>query len=107
MKYFLMSFTLIVGLATTAKAIETYEIVIEDHKFTPAEITVPADTRVKLIVENRDDTAEEFESNDFHREKIIAGKSRGTIFIPPLDKGEYKFFGEFNPETAQGMLKVE
>ena len=100
-------FLAVVALSVAANALETRELVIKDHRFVPSELTIPADTRIKLIVDNQDDTAEEFESDDFKREKIIPGNSKATIFISPLAKGEYKFFGEFNLDTAQGTLKVE
>ena len=86
---------------------EERTIVIKDHKFTPAEVTIPADTRVKFTIDNQDPTPEEFESNDFHREKVIPGNSKGVVLVGPLKPGTYKFFGEFNLDTAQGILKVE
>jgi len=86
---------------------QVFELSIQDHTFEPAELTIPADTKVKLKVMNQDKTAEEFESYDFNREKIIPGNSEAMIFVGPLKAGEYKFFGEFNPKTAQGVLKVE
>lgn len=103
----LLTFLMAVLVVTPVLAMETREIVIKDHKFSPATLTVPADARLKLIVDNQDATAEEFESNDFHREKIIPGNTKAVIFVSPLKAGEYKFFGEFNPDTAQGILKVE
>ncbi len=84
-----------------------YTITIKDHRFTPSELKVPAGQKIKLIVKNADDTAEEFESHDLHREKIIAGGSETTITLRPLDKGTYKFFGEFHQETAQGQIIAE
>lgn len=86
---------------------EFYEIVIKDHKFSPAEIRVPAGEKVKLIVDNQDSTPEEFESHDFNREKIIAGNSKATIFIGPLKPGKYHYFGEFNMDTAKGDIIAE
>lgn len=88
-------------------ALETYTITIKDHKFEPAEITVPADTKVKLLIRNLDATPEEFESYELHREKIIRGNSKAIIFIGPLKAGSYPFFGEFNPKTAQGRVIVK
>ncbi|MGA7981868.1 MAG: cupredoxin domain-containing protein [Chromatiaceae bacterium] len=82
-------------------------LVIQDHRFEPAEVRVPARQRVKLIVENRDATPEELESNDLRREKIIPGNSKGTIWVGPLPKGEYQFYGEFHESTAQGKLIAE
>jgi hypothetical protein len=82
------------------------ELVIENHKFIPEELPVPANTKVELVVKNRDATSEEFESYELNREKVIAGGSEGSVFIGPLEVGEYPFFGEFNPETAQGKIVV-
>ncbi|MHB1245040.1 MAG: cupredoxin domain-containing protein [Sulfuriferula sp.] len=82
----------------------TYTLVIQDHRFQPAELAVPAGQKIKLTVENRDSTPEEFESYDLNREKIIAGKSTTTIYVGPLTPGRYRFFGEFNPKTAQGVI---
>lgn len=84
-----------------------YEIVIKDHVFTPSEIKVPAGEALKLVVDNQDSTPEEFESDDFRREKIIPGNSKATINVGPLEPGTYKFFGEFNEDTAQGTLIAE
>jgi len=80
------------------------ELIIRDHIFEPAELQVPANTKIKLIVINQDDTPEEFESYELNREKIVLGNSRAVIFIGPLKAGEYPFFGEFNMTTAQGKL---
>ncbi|MCK5395400.1 MAG: cupredoxin domain-containing protein [Gammaproteobacteria bacterium] len=82
----------------------SFTIEIKNHLFYPAEITVPADKKVKLIIYNRDKTSEEFESYELNREKIIMGKRKGIVFIGPLEPGEYPFFGEFNPETALGKV---
>ncbi len=83
------------------------EISIEQHLFVPSEITIPANTKVKLRIHNRDATPEEFESWELNREKVIMGNSTATIFIGPLPPGVYPFFGEFNPKTAQGKVIVE
>jgi len=83
------------------------EINIEQHLFVPSEITIPANSKVKLRVHNRDATPEEFESWELNREKVIMGNSTATIFIGPLPPGVYPFFGEFNPKTAQGKAIVE
>jgi len=69
--------------------------------------TTPAfaeDEAVKLVIENRDATPEEFESHELNREKVIAGKSTATVWIGPLTPGRYPFFGEFNETTAQGVV---
>jgi len=81
-------------------------LIIREHKFEPAELTVPAGKKIKLLVENQDTTPEEFESNELNREKIVVGKGTITVFLGPLDAGRYPFFGDFHQETAQGVLVV-
>jgi len=82
----------------------TFELTIRDHKFTPSEIMVPAGKKIKLVVKNEDPTAEEFESKQLNREKVIPGKQQATIFVGPLAAGEYPFVGEFHEATARGKL---
>ena len=79
-------------------------LIIQNHRFQPTEVVVPAGKKIKLVVENRDATPEEFESHTLNREKVIAGKSTVTIFIGPLAPGRYPFVGEYNENTAQGVI---
>jgi len=96
-------------LVSTPAFAETkvFELVIKDHKFSPETLEIPAEEKVKLVVKNQDASAEEFESTELNREKVIAGNSEAVVFIDPLSAGEYKFFGEFHPKTAQGKLMVK
>lgn len=87
--------------------VPTFAIDIRDHLFYPSELVIPADTKVKIIVSNLDPTPEEFESYELNREKVIMGGASATIFLGPLEPGVYPFFGEFNPKTAQGTVRVE
>ena len=80
------------------------QIIIRDHLFFPSTIEVPAGVKIRLLIINEDATAEEFESYELNREKVITGNSRTVIFIGPLKPGEYPFFGEFYPRTAQGKV---
>ena len=96
----------LLGSSMAAAAPELH-LVIENHKFTPTELRLPAGQRVKLMVENRDATAEEFESYELNREKVIPGKSSAVIWIGPLKPGRYAFVGEFNAASARGTLIAE
>lgn len=92
-------------LPWAAHAADTdYTLVIKDHRFQPAELIIPAGKKIKLSVENKDATPEEFESHPLNREKVIAGNGTATIYIGPLEPGRYPFFGEFNEATAQGVI---
>lgn len=92
------------SLAVLAAGEPEINVVIEGHKFTPDRIEIPAGQKVKLLVENRDATPEEFESASLRIEKVIPGKSRATIYVGPVKAGEYKFIGEFNEKTANGVV---
>ena len=98
------------GIAAAAGACaETapeYHLVLQNHKFEPATLKVPANTKLKVLVTNRNATPSEFESADFNREKIVLPNSTITVFIGPLAKGSYKFFDDFDQATT-GVLIVE
>jgi hypothetical protein len=83
------------------------ELRIRDHLFFPSTLEIPANQKVKIRIYNEDPTPEEFESFELNREKVIAGNSQTVIFIGPLKAGEYPFFGEFFPKTAQGTVLVK
>ncbi len=91
-------------VAMTWAQTPVFEIEIREHLFFPAELVIPANQKVKLIIYNRDPTPEEFESYELNREKVIVGNSQGIVFIGPLKPGEYPFFGEFNLKTALGKI---
>lgn len=100
--------TLLSGYHAKAfSATPVINIDIRNHLFIPSEITIPENTKVKLLIYNHDPTDEEFESYELNREKVILGKRKGIIFIGPLPAGEYPFFGEFFPKTAQGKVIVK
>lgn len=102
----MLAAALLAAFSITAHAadIPTFEIAIKDHKFAPATIEVPANTKIKLVVKNQDPTAEEFESYELDREKVIEGNGQADIFIGPLEPGTYPFFGEFHAGTAKGEI---
>ncbi|MFT5693694.1 MAG: hypothetical protein ACI92E_003037 [Oceanicoccus sp.] len=82
----------------------TFTLEIKEHLFFPSELVIPANVKVRLSIRNQDSTPEEFESYELNREKVIPGKSKAIVFIGPLKPGEYPFFGEFHPKTAQGKV---
>ena len=83
------------------------QLVIKNHRFEPSELRVPAGQRVKLVIENRDDTPEEFDSHDLNREKLIPPGAKVTVFIGPLKPGRYAFIGEYHDATAKGVVVAE
>ncbi len=83
------------------------ELNLSAHRFEPAEVHAPAGRKIKLILHNLDASAEEFESYELNREKIVGPHGTINIWVGPLSPGRYPFFGEFHPDTAQGVLLVE
>ena len=97
------------GIAFLAPAADIHEatLVIKGHRFTPAELKVPAGRKIRLTVINSDASAEEFESYELNREKVVAGNGRIVVFVGPLRPGTYPYFGEFHMDTAKGKLIAE
>ena len=105
MRIILMWVALMVAMPCVwAQEAESVTIVIKDHRFMPAEVVVPANRKLKLIIDNQDPTPEEFESYPLNREKVISGRTQGLVYIGPLAKGVYEFIGEFHKETARGQI---
>lgn len=103
-----MLFPLLSLLSSGALAADPeYTIQLHEHRFTPSEIKVPAGAKVKLIIDNQDSTAEEFDSFALNREKIVFPNSKGIVFIGPLKPGRYEFIGEFNRDSAKGAVIAE
>ena len=97
-------------LTTTASAQDKateIPLTIENNRFSPAEIKVPAGKPFVLVVTNKDAKPEEFESKELRIEKVIPAGKTANIRVRALKPGSYPFFGEFNPKTAQGRIIAE
>jgi heme/copper-type cytochrome/quinol oxidase subunit 2 len=85
----------------------TVTLTLKDHRFTPAEIHVPADTPVVLTVRNEDDSAEEIDSSQLKIEKVVAAGQEVRLTLRPLAKGTYPLSGEYHEDSAKAVLVVE
>ena len=94
---------LVVG-APAARADDGFQIEFRQHRFVPDRIEVPAHVKFRLLVKNTDATADEFESSQLNREKLVPPGQTVTVFLGPLEPGEYKFFGDFHQDTAKGII---
>lgn len=81
-------------------------LTLKDHRFTPAEVTVPTGERFRIEVVNEDPTPAEFESSDLRVEKIVGPGGRITVMAGPLKPGTYKFFDDYHPDSAAGTLNA-
>ena len=100
----MLAMLLVTGSALAEEAADPPHLTIKDHRFQPERLEVPAGIKFKLIVRNEDSTPEEFESFDLNREKIVPPGQEIPVFLGPLDPGEYKIFGDFHQDTAQGVI---
>ncbi len=92
---------------TGAVGAQDFNLAIRNHRFEPTELRVPANKRISVYVSNEDPTPEEFESTSMKVEKIIPGKSKWLVRLGPLPPGRYDFFGDFNQDTAKGVVIAE
>jgi hypothetical protein len=92
-----------------AQAQQATEIALsyKDKKFTPAEITAPANTAIVIKLKNLDAKAMEFESKTLHVEKVVAAGTDAVINVRAQKPGRYEFFDEYNEKTARGALVVK
>jgi plastocyanin len=86
---------------------ESYSLTLKDHKFAPADLTIPAGKKVKVTVKNLDSTPAEFESDDFKAEKVIPAGKQVDVFIGPLKAGTYEFHDEYHEAESKTHLTVK
>ncbi len=93
-----------ISLTSLAETLPEFSLTLSNHLFFPSKLEVPANQKFKLIIHNKDSTAEEFDSFDLNREKVIFPNRSSTLFVGPLEPGRYDFFGEYNSNTAKGSI---
>jgi len=84
--------------------VPSFAITLKDHQFVPSEVQIPAGVKVKLVVRNDNPTTSEFESTQFHREKVVTPGQEIIVFVGPLDPGRYEFFDDFHPQTRGHLI---
>ena len=89
---------------SSARAAEPVQLTLKDHSFTPAEVRVPANVRLRMEIANQDATPAEFESGDLRAEKIIVPGGSIAVMVGPLKPGAYAFFDDYHPDTAKGTV---
>lgn len=95
------------ALSAHADDLPTFQLTIKAGRFIPETVEVPANTKFRLLVKNEGPGAEEFESIELKKEKVLAPGAQSFLIFQPLKPGTYKFFGEFHPDTAQGRITAK
>lgn len=85
----------------------SFSLTLKGHRFTPAELTVPANVRVRLAITNQDTTPAEFESDDFKAEKVLPPGREVAFAIGSLKPGTYEFHDEYNEAASKSRLIVK
>ncbi len=96
----------ILAAASGARAADPVRLVLKDHQFAPAQVTVAANQRFRIEVSNQDATPAEFESSDLRAEKIVVAGGSISLMAGPLKPGTYTFFDDYHPDSAKGTMIV-
>lgn len=93
-------------IVTAARAGDepTFTIEFHDGKVAPLRIEVPANQQFRLQLNNTGSTPAEFESNELHKEKVLAPNSSSVLVFHSLDPGQYPFFDDFHPDAPKAVL---
>ena len=96
-------FFLTAGLAV-ADELPTFKLTIQNGRFIPETLQVPAGVKFKIMVSNLGPGPEEFESTELRKETVLGEGVTRPVVILPLKPGTYPFIGEFHPKTARGKI---
>ncbi|WP_111748519.1 cupredoxin domain-containing protein [Salinisphaera orenii] len=97
---------LLIASSGAMAEMSSVSVTLKKDGFQPQQISIPADKKVKLKIENASSRPAEFESYDLNREKILAPGTTATLYVGPLSKDTYEFFNDFN-KSVKGTIKVK
>jgi len=80
------------------------ELRFEGHRFSPANLTVPAGEAVTIKVVNASNETIEFESFRLNREKAVQPGEAVAVRLPALGAGNYDFYDDFHQDVPQGSI---
>jgi hypothetical protein len=95
------------ALVSAADTPPELALTLDQHRFSPEELRVKANTPFILVITNKDKEDEEFEISSLQIEKIVPGGTTLQLKMPALKPGTYQFVGEFHEKTAKGHIVTE
>ena len=95
---------LVCSIPALAADLPVFNLVAKGGKLSPELLEVPVDQKFQLVVKNEGPGAEEFESTDLNREKVVPPGKTISLYLGPLKAGSYVYFGDFHPDTARGKI---
>ncbi len=95
-----------IGLATANAHADNsaVELRFEGHRFSPANLAVPAGAALTIRVVNASNETIEFESFRLNREKAIQPGEAISVRLPALSAGSYDFYDDFHQDVPQGSI---
>lgn len=103
----ILSIALSAAVASAADTPLELALILDQHRFSPEEIRVKANTPFILVITNKDKEDEEFEISSLRIEQIVSGGKTLQLKMPALKPGTYEFVGEFHEKTAKGRIVAE
>jgi len=103
----LLSIACSAALASAADTPPELALTLDQHRFSPEELRVKANTPFILVITNKDKEEEEFEMSSLRIEKIVPGGKTLQLKMPALKPGTYEFIGDFHEKTAKGRIVAE
>jgi heme/copper-type cytochrome/quinol oxidase subunit 2 len=103
----ILSIALSAAVASAADTTPELALILDQHRFSPEEIRVKANTPFILLITNKDKEDEEFEISSLRIEQIVSGGKTLQLKMPALKPGTYEFVGEFHEKTAKGRIVAE
>ena len=100
----ILSIALGAAVASAADAPPELALTLDQHRFSPEELRVKANTPFILAITNKDKKDEEFEIASLRIEQIVSGGKTLQLKMPALKPGTYEFIGDFHEKTAKGRI---
>ena len=103
----ILSIALSAVLTSAADTPPELALVLEQQRFSPAELRVKANAPFVLVITNKDKDDGEFEISSLRIEKVIPGSKTLQLNMPALKPGTYEFIDDFHEKTAKGHIVAE
>ena len=103
----ILPIALSVAVTSAADTPPELAFTLDQHRFSPEELRVKANTPFVLVITNKDKEDEEFEISSLRIEQIVSGGKTLQLKMPARKPGTYKFVGEFHEKTAKGRIVAE
>lgn len=90
-----------VALASAAAPPPELALMLDQHRFSPEELRIKANTPFIPVILSKDKEDEEFAISSLRIEQVVSGGKTFRFKLPALKPGAYKFVG-ISQEDCQG-----